>query len=300
MTVCKGIWAITNNKGGVGKTTSAVNLAWYIAQRLRQNATDGKTEAVLLIDLDPQGNSADALGLRDQVYHSRRNPEGKCISFVLLGKPMPDGPAQPMALRDMIIKADRPQDNLPRPNLYLLPASPELEIATEKLIVNDGPIVRHTGQSLLTNILNVRLGKVRDVFTYVIIDCPPKMDALKTAVYHFADHIVVPVTAEYLPTVGATQHTDDLAYHNDKLNTKAHLSYILPTRYRGRLTLAKEMLAAWQQSYDGEGVRVAVPIAEAIAVAEAPAVNGQTIGEYAPKHPAAMAYQWLAREMMKR
>lgn len=299
MAVCKGVWALTNNKGGVGKTTSAVNLAWYLAQRLRQDAGDTRPGAVLVIDLDPQGNSSDALGVRDQVYHKRRNPDGRCVSFVLLGKPGGDGTTSPKSLRESIISVDRPSDGLSRPNLYLLPASPELEMATESLIANDGAVYRRTGKSLLADILTERLGKVRDVFTYVVIDCPPKMDALKTAVYNFADRVIVPITAEFLPTVGATQHTEDLYELSDTAHVRARLRYILPTRFKGRLSLAREMLATWQENYAAEGVRVAVPIPEAVAVAEAPGVKGQTIGEYAPRHPAALAYQWLAREMAK-
>ena len=292
MTVCRGIWAIAHNKGGVGKTTSTVNLAWYLAQRLRVEAEtgNGRPGAVLIVDLDPQGNSADALGLRDRVYHRKRNPNGRCLSFLLGGQ---------RSLRDSIISADRAGDGLPRPNLYLLPASRELEMATEALIAQDAAAIRRTGKSALADILNERLGQVRDVFTYVLLDCPPKMDSLKTSVYNFADAVIVPIVAEYLPTVGAAQHTEDLFELHDTVQARARLRYILPTRFDGRLSLARSMLANWQDTYGREGVKVAVPIREAVAVAEAPGMNGKTLGEYAPNHAAALAYQWLAREMAR-
>src|SRR5690606_24437424 len=103
--------AVANNKGGVAKTTTAVNLADGLARRLI--GADGRpTGHVLLVDLDPQGNVADALGVRSRVYDAETNAGGPCVSFLLTGQ---------KGLRESVIPLDRTADGLPRPNLFLIP-----------------------------------------------------------------------------------------------------------------------------------------------------------------------------------
>ena len=152
--------------------------------------SDGNpTGHVLLVDLDPQGNAADALGLRSFVYDSERNPEGTCISQLFTGQ---------YALRDVIIPADR-NEGSNRPNLFLLPASRALEQATSKIVLSNMQSMM-MGQDVvpINELLSHYVGPALRAFEFIVIDCPPKMDVLKGAVYRFADEVIVPVQAHFL------------------------------------------------------------------------------------------------------
>ena len=268
------VYTVENRKGGVAKTTTAVNLAAGLAQKLQANG-DGR---VLLIDLDPQGDAARALGL---------DPGERCLSRVLTGAG---------TLRDNVMSADRSADGGPaRPNLYLLPASDNLREAKETLLsqltvnmVMSQIRGRNGGNDVvpMVDILDDRLGPAKEVFDFIILDCPPTLDMLQEAVHKFADAAIVPVKADFHSTSAAGRHTRNIL--DDQADgISISIKAIVPTFVDGRLRLTRSMLEQLNKTY---GNLVTTPIPNTVKVAEAPASGGQTVIEYAPDSPASAAY----------
>lgn len=279
--------AVANNKGGVAKTTTAVNLADMLARRLI--GSDGKpTGHVLLVDLDPQGNVADALGVRTQVYDRNLNPNGPCISFLLIGT---------KTLRESVIPLDRKSEGLPRPNLFLVPASRRLESMTRELLAREFSDAQNSPREYppLDDLLGVRLAPAMDVFRYIIIDCPPKLDTLKRTVYRFADRVIVPTKPDFLSVEGAVQHTEDIEKLLEDKLVKAQIAYIVPSMVHPRQIMDQQMMVALLKAYGRK--RLAAPVPQSVVVKESSGRGGQTLMEYAPDSPAAQAYQHLAERV---
>jgi chromosome partitioning protein len=286
--------AVANNKGGTGKTSSACNLAFGLARKLVDKG--GKvTGAVLLVDLDPQGNVSDFFALRPEVYDPNNNPDGRCISFCLL---------EQASLKEMIIPVKR---NDKSTNLYVLPSSRQLEAITMLLLRDEnnrlqdlsGPL-KHSRIPPLDEILARVLGPALDVFRYIILDCPPKLDAFKRAVYHFADHVIVPTKAEYISIAGTIEHTEDLAHliSEDPARYKARILYVLPTMVNAREVADREMRDVLVNTYGKE--RIAIPIPDSVKVKESPGAGGRTIFEYDPSSTPSKAYAALVNGVYAR
>lgn len=278
--------AVANNKGGVSKTTTACNLADGLAKSL---IVDGEvTGGVLLIDLDPQGNAADFFGLRDAVFHDQGNPEGYCISYLLKGE---------ASLKESIVSADRSDEGLPRPNLYLIPASRELEYVAEELLQLDFAASRRPSrkQVPLNDVLSHRLTDAHGLFNYIIIDCPPKLDIFKNAVYNFADYVIVPTRADYISVVGAVQHTQDLERLRTELGVKAQVAFVLPTMVSSRQRMDRQMRQDLINTYGKS--HVATPIPLSVKAKESPGAGGQSLFEYAPDSDPAKAYMDLVHKV---
>ncbi len=279
------IFTIENRKGGVGKTTTAVTLAVGLASRLLADAIgDPKTAGkVLLIDMDAQGDSARALGLI---------PNGRCISNILAG----DGSVD--ELRQNVMPADRSSDGGPdRPNLFIIPASDALSDAKEDLIAEftmlaarqlRGRQKGQEGRSLVT-VLDDKLAAAKQVFEYIIIDCPPTLDLLQQAVHQFADEAIVPVKVDFHGASATGRHTANILEDQaDGIDIK--IAAVVPTFVDMRSNLTKAMLKSIIDTY---GRTVCRPIPNTVKVAEAPARGGMTVIEYMPSSPAAIAYSEL-------
>jgi chromosome partitioning protein len=270
------VFAVVNRKGGVGKTTTAVNLAHGLARLIEGNGH------VLIVDLDPQGNVAHSLGL---------NPAGRDIARVLTGE---------LRAEDAIVHANRSDEGGPeRPNLWVLPASDALADAKLQLVANAalGTVLDQFGGSakrpVPTNqLLQTHLANALVTFDYIVLDCPPSLDMLGTAIYHFADEAIVPVKVDYLGVGGAARHTQNIIEAQAR-GIDIRVKFIVPTFVRSREILARQMMAALRETY-GES-RVVDPIPQAVVVEQAPASGGLTLFEYAPDSPAAQAYQQLAK-----
>ena len=268
--------AVADNKGGVGKTTTAGVLADGLARMCRRHRQGAN---VLVVDLDPQGNQADFFGVRQDVL-----AEKLCVGNVLLE------PGDLQRLQHNIISLDRSNDGLPRSNLYLLPASRNLEDVTQDLVVmTTMRTARRSGFSLDT-VLADALGPLLGRFDFIVIDCPPKLDTLKRAVYNFADEVIVPVKADHVSLVGARQHTDDLyaLQKEDSRLFKARVTLVVPTMMPSRQVLASQVVEQMQTFYGRD--LVSEPVPESVYVKEAPAVGGQTLFEYAPSSAPSRAY----------
>lgn len=282
------VLAVANNKGGVAKTTTACNLAHGLALDIEEQG-----EGVVLVDLDPQSSAARFFGVFDQVYHPENNPSGACISFYITGK---------AELSDTVIHLDRPEDRLPRPNLYLLPASRELEYTSEDLIGNETDRLRDEARGRrgrsgvpLDDLLSHYLAPLIEQFAYVILDCPPKLDTLKTAVYNVADYVIAPVQADYMSVSGLMEHTEDLAYLKEFKHVKAELALVVPTVVRNREVLDRQMRELLEETYGAN--RMADPIPASVSIKQSPAAGGKSIFEYKPGTPASDAYWSLVQRV---
>lgn len=253
------VLAIVNQKGGVGKTTTAVNLAHGLSIKLTQNG-GGR---VLLIDMDPQGNCASALGVR---------VGSRCISHLLTGY---------RTLKESIIP-DTPRQNggTGRSGLYLIPSSEQLVDATEELLIRDFQSHRRRKEAIpIDEVLSHHLSHARQAFNFIIIDCPPSLGSLTEAVYEFSDKAIVPVRTAMLDATGTAQHTQMI---NDlqAAGLEIAVSLILPTFYTPRQILAKKVLQELAEKYGRR--RIANPIPQSVIVQQAQATGGQTLFEYAP------------------
>jgi chromosome partitioning protein len=259
------VYAVVNRKGGVGKTTTAITLAHGLARKV-----ESKGGRVLLIDFDPQGNVTAALQLA---------PRERDLAHLLLGE---------SSFKECVVSANRPEDGLRRPNLFVIPASDSLAEAKSELMIKAAIGGRRAVP--IEDVLAEKLGFVRQLFAYTVIDCPPTLDIFSDAVYKFADEAIVPVKTDFLGEVGTARHTNNIleaqAYGID-----IKIACILPTFYDSRLTIARSVLDNLVRHYGKNSV--AVPIPRSTVFEQAPAVNGQTIFEYQPDSTPARAYQSL-------
>jgi chromosome partitioning protein len=272
------IFAVVNQKGGVGKTTTAITLADGLARRLQKDGSDGH---VLLIDFDAQGNCATAIGV---------TPKDGSLADVLTGT---------VKVTDALVSADRADDDLPRPNLWLLPSDQRLADAKTQLLMqealNSAMSIMRPKKSYdtvpLLNLLEERLGAFAERFAYVIIDCPPAHDAFSNAVYQMADAAIVPVKLDYLSAVGAGQHVENVREAQmSGIEIKIHT--VVPTFFIKRQVQDRQVLESLQNTYGKELVAKPIPKNQVIPESAASA-GGMTIFEYAPDSPAAAAYDAL-------
>lgn len=257
--------AVSAEKGGTGKTTTACNLAAGLA--LKEKYSGGGD--VVLVDVDPQGDSAKFWGVHGRVYHEERNPEGPCISDVLLGD---------AEVGDALIPL--------RENLYLLPASARLKDAEFELITREVLAAGGRGRRKhvpLANVMSTRLAPLMGIVRWIVIDCAPHMGPLEPAVFNFADWVVAPVQLQYLSAAGVSQHTETLDRLILKGEARSKLAFILPTMVSVRdgqpwQVAERQMLAAVVKAY-GKG-RVLSPVPDSVLVEQSPGMH-QSIFEFA-------------------
>lgn len=272
------ILAISNSKGGVAKTTTAVSMAHGLAMRLAQ---DGGR--VLLVDLDPQGNVSSAL---------RVTPKAKSLADLLLEFLLaePDGDQLKEMFSQVLIDASTPDNQ--RPGFFIIPSSRKLAKVKAKIIALSA--VNGDGNAI-ENIFESTLGRLRSVFRYIVLDCPPTLDIFDRAVYRFADKVIMPVKVDFLGEVGTAQKTEDInEARRDGMGVE--LAYVLPTFVDGRQVLAKQVLATLIKHFGK--AKIATPIPRSVLLEQAPA-TGQTIYEYAPDSAAATSYWKLVDRIIK-
>jgi len=252
---------VANQKGGVGKTTTTVNLAAALAQGgLR----------VLVVDLDPQGNASTALS----VDHSR-DATGS-YDAVIDGK----------AVSDLVVSAP----SLDR--VDVLAASIDLagaEIELVSLVARESRLDRALQLSMST-----ARSENREWYDIVLIDCPPSLGLLTLNAMVAATELLVPIQAEYYALEGLGQLTETVELVNAHLNPKLRLSTILLTMYDARTRLAAQVADEVRTHFGDRVLKTTIP--RSVRVSEAPSY-GQTVVAYDPASAGALAYVEAAREL---
>ena len=249
------IICIANQKGGVGKTTTAVNLSACVAQL-------GKR--VLLVDMDPQGNTTSGLGVN-------KNKLESSVYDVLIN----DVDAAE-AVRDTMIDT-----------LKLLPSRMELAGAEVELV------------NLLAREQRLKnaIAPVRDRFDYIFVDCPPSLGLLTLNALTMADTLLVPIQCEYYALEGLSQLMNTVKLIRRNLNPRLEVEGVVLTMYDGRTNLSQQVVGEVKRFFKNKVYDTIIP--RSVRLGEAPSF-GLPITLYAPKSTGAAAYSTLAEELVKK
>ncbi|GAB3631651.1 ParA family protein [Microbacterium sp. AGC85] len=214
------VLTVSNQKGGVGKTTTAVNIASALA-------TFGAK--VLVIDLDPQGNASTALG----VPHNAETPS---VYDVLI---------------DDVPLADIVQQSPESPNLLCAPSTIHLAGAEIELVAQ---VAReHRLRNALTQYLT------ENTVDFVIIDCPPSLGLLTINAFTAASEVFIPIQCEYYALEGLSQLLGSIQMIQKHLNPELHLSTILLTMYDGRTRLAQQVAEEVRTHFPEQVLQTVIP-----------------------------------------
>jgi len=247
------IIAVANQKGGVGKTTTAINISACLAE---------KGKKVLAVDTDPQGNLTSGLGID-------KNGDMNTIYNLFVGD---------SNIEECLIQTEWE-------GLDLIPANVELSAAEIELMgIENREYILHNNLELL-----------RDIYDYIIIDCPPSLNILTINAMTTADSVLVPIQCEYYALEGLGQliHTIDLV--RERLNDRLHIEGVAFTMYDSRTNLSLEVVENVKENLDKDIYKVIIP--RNVRLAEAPSY-GQPIIEYESKSSGAEGYRDLAEAVM--
>jgi len=254
------VLTVSNQKGGVGKTTTTVNIAAALVS---------VGARVLVIDLDPQGNASTALG----VPHSADIPS---VYDVLI---------------DEFPLADIVQTSPESPNLLCAPSTIHLAGAEIELV---SQVAR---EHRLRTALEDYLASLDERLDFVIIDCPPSLGLLTINAFVAARELLIPIQCEYYALEGLSQLLGTVRMIQKHLNPQLHLSTIILTMYDGRTRLAQQVAEEVRQHFAKEVLETVIP--RSVRVSEAPSF-GQTGIAYDGQSAGAVAYREAAVEMIKR
>ena len=248
------IIAIANQKGGVGKTTTTVNLGACLGD---------KGKRVLIIDMDPQGNTTSGFGVE-------KNDLDNTIYELILGE---------CSIHDCIIKEVIK-------NVSVLPSNVNLAAAEIELI----------GVDRKEYILKGEVDWIKDQYDFIIIDCPPSLNALTINALTTADSVLVPIQCEYYALEGLSQliHTVNLV--KERLNPALDMEGVVFTMYDSRTNLSMQVVENVKSHLNQTVYKTMIP--RNIRLAEAPSY-GMPIHMYDPRSAGAEAYMNLASEVIK-
>lgn len=253
--------SICNQKGGVGKTTTAANLGVALAM---------EGERVLLIDLDPQSDLSACLGLD-------RTDELEVTVSTMMGKAVNEENFNPM---EGIVKTEE--------GVYFLPSNLELSAMEMSLV----------GVMNRERVLKGYVDRVRNSFDYVLIDCMPSLGMITINALAASDSVIIPVQAHYLPAKGMEQLLSTVRKVQKFVNPELKVDGVLMTLVDARTTFSVEVPEMIRARYGG-GIKIyenTIPMR--IKAAETSA-QGVSIFSYDPKSDVAKAYAGLAKEVIR-
>ena len=251
--------SLINQKGGVGKTTTSINLAASLALL-------GKK--ILLIDLDPQCNATTGIGLN-------KGDIKKSIYNVFNGT---------AKIEDAIVKTKYK-------NLYVLPANINLAGIDIELEQSD----MMPGVSKAER-LKQHIDKIRNNYDYILIDCPPALGIITTNALTASDSVIIPVQCEFFALEGITQLLKAIMYTQANLNPNLTIEGVLLTMLDARTNLGLEVVEEIRSYFKDKVYNTIIP--RLIRLTEAPS-HGKPIVAYDPKSRGSEAYLNLAKEVIK-
>lgn len=247
--------AIFNQKGGVGKTTTNINLAACLAQM-------GKK--VLVIDIDPQGNTTSGLGISKK--------DLKLSTYELLTQ-------ENIETRDTIMRTGVE-------NMDIIPANAQLAGAEIELVQIIGR----------EKILKKAIENIREDYDYIFIDCPPSLGLLTINSLTAVDAVLVPIQCEFYALEGVSQLMSTIEIVKKNLNPGLTIQGVILSMFDGRTNLSIQVVEEVKKYFKEKVYTTVIP--RNVRLAEAPSY-GMTIGEYDPKSTGAEAYREFAQEFLE-
>jgi len=255
------VMVVANQKGGVGKTTTAVNMAAALAQH---------GQRVVVVDLDPQGNASTALG----VDHHRGTPSS--YDALVEGVPL-----------DEIVRKSPEVDGL-----FVVPATIDLAGAEIELV---SVVARENRLRKAIHGYPLVFAEGEERLDYVLVDCPPSLGLLTLNALVAGDEMLIPIQAEYYALEGVGQLLETVNLVKANLNPTLQISTILITMYDARTRLSAGVADEVREHFGDLVLKTAIP--RSVRVSEAPSY-GQTVMTYDPGSPGALSYLEAAREMV--
>ncbi|MGO4856661.1 ParA family protein [Arthrobacter sp. 2MCAF14] len=258
------IFTVSNQKGGVGKTTTTVNIAAALASAGLN---------VLVIDIDPQGNASTALGIE---HHA----DVDSIYDVLIND---------LPLRDVVA----PCPDIP--NLICAPATIHLAGAEIELV---SLVAREQRLRRAIDVYSKERAKNAEArLDFIFIDCPPSLGLLTVNAFCAASEVLIPIQCEYYALEGLSQLLKNIEMIQKHLNADLVVSTILLTMYDGRTNLAAQVASEVRQHFPDQVLGAVVP--RSVRISEAPSYQ-QTVMTYDPSSSGALSYMEAAAEIAER
>ena len=248
------IIAIASQKGGVGKSTTAINLSACLAE---------KRKKVLIIDIDPQGNTTSGFGIdKDELENT--------VYELLLGESSLEECIMPLEIKNMAI----------------IPSNVNLAGAEIELLNSEGK----------EYILKKKIEEIDENYDYIIIDCPPSINVLTLNALTTANTVLIPIQCEYYALEGLTQLMRTIKLIQERLNSDLSIEGVVFTMYDSRTNLATDVVDNVKNNLPHKVFKTIIP--RNVRLAEAPS-HGLPIIYYDGKSVGAKSYRSLAKEIIR-